>query len=225
MPKIILYADGSSLGNPGPGGWGVVALLPGGTVRELGGGVPHTTNNRMELTAAIEGLNAFLKEGPVEVRTDSSYVINGATKWLKGWERNGWITSAKKPVENREFWEALSALLKEGEVTFKYVPGHQGVEGNERADAIARGFAGKETIHLYQGPLSIYSVDLAKPMGPLVKKKSGPAYSYLSMVKGVIEKHRTWAECEARVRGVPGARFRKAHSPEDEASVIKEWKR
>lgn len=227
--KTILYADGSSLGNPGPGGWGVVALLPGGIVRELGGASAHTTNNRMELTAAIEGLRAFLSEGAVEVRTDSSYLINGATKWLRGWEQKGWITATKKPVENRELWEEISALLQRGEVDFKYVPGHQGIEGNERADEIARGFAGKEKIHLYQGQLSIYPKNLELPAGtPTDKKankKNAPAYSYLSMVDGVIKKHATWALCEARVRGVRGARFRKTYSPEDEAAIIAEWRR
>jgi len=225
MSKILLYADGSSIGNPGPGGWGVVALLPGNEVRERGGGAAHTTNNKMELTAAIEGLSAFLPQGSVEVRTDSSYLINGATKWIKGWEQKGWITTAKKPVENRELWEALAVLLRQGDVSFKYVPGHQGVPGNERADAIAQGFARKEDVTLYSGPLSAYGIDLLSPLGPLEKRKSGTAYSYLSMTEGRIEKHRTWAECESRVRGVKGARFRKTFSPEDEARVIAEWQR
>lgn len=209
----------------------MVALLPGGIVRELGGASAHTTNNRMELTAAIEGLRVFLGEGAVEVRTDSSYLINGATKWLKGWEQKGWITATKKPVENRELWEEISALLRQGEVDFKYVPGHQGIEGNERADEIARRFAGKEKVHLYQGPLSIYPKNLELPVGTLATKKANknkknvPAYSYLSMVDGQIKKHATWVECEARVRGVRGARFRKSYSLEDEAAIIAEWQR
>src|SRR5258708_6399549 len=222
--SIILYADGSSLGNPGPGGWGVVALLSLSEVEELGGAHPHTTNNRMELTAAIEALREFLPQSmPIEIRTDSSYLINGATKWIHGWEKNGWITTTKKPVENKPLWEDLSALLKQGTVTFTHVPGHQGVPGNERADEIAQGMAGGEDITLYRGSYENYGIDLLRTPPPGRSKRSAP-YAYLSMVNGIIERHATWEECLKRVKGVSGAAYCKVFSPEEEREVVTEWK-
>lgn len=202
----------------------MVGVTPEGVVQELGGRKDHTTNNRMEMMAAIEGLRTFLPQGVTEVRTDSSYLINGATKWLHGWKRNGWQTSAKKSVENQDLWLEISALLERGKASFVYVPGHQGVPGNERADAIARESAAGERVRLYHGPLSSYEVDILRPLGATSKKKNGKVYSYVSLVDGAIEKHTSWKACEARVRGAKGARFRKTHSPEDEASVIKEWR-
>ena len=142
MPEIIAFTDGACSGNPGPGGWGVLLQARQGErvvkEKELSGGAPETTNNRMELTAAIEALNALDRAGAVTIVTDSTYVRDGITRWLHGWKRNGWKTAAKKPVKNAELWQALDDAQDRHNVTWKWVKGHAGHEENERADALAR---------------------------------------------------------------------------------------
>ncbi|MEH6727332.1 MAG: ribonuclease HI [Hyphomicrobiales bacterium] len=135
--KVVIYTDGACSGNPGPGGWGAI-LTYGDTSKELYGGAPETTNNRMELTAAIEALNALTKSASAEVWTDSQYVKGGITGWIHGWKKNGWKTSARKPVKNVELWQALDEALKRHEVSWHWVKGHAGHEMNERADELAR---------------------------------------------------------------------------------------
>ena len=136
-PKIEIWTDGACSGNPGPGGWG--ALLVAGTKRkELFGGEPDTTNNRMELRGAIEALNALNKPSAVKLHTDSTYVKDGLTKWIHGWKRNGWKTASKKPVKNTEHWKRLQAALKQHDVKWHWVKGHSGHRENERADELAR---------------------------------------------------------------------------------------
>lgn len=133
---VTLYTDGACKGNPGPGGWGVL-LQYGDHERTLYGGDPTTTNNRMELTAAIEGLKALKRPCRVDVYTDSSYVKDGITQWMANWKRNGWKTAAKKPVANQDLWQALDALVDTHEVHWHWVKGHAGDPGNERADQLA----------------------------------------------------------------------------------------
>ena len=136
---IDIYTDGACSGNPGPGGWGVLIVTQGEeTPRELSGGDGETTNNRMELIAAIEGLNATRDAGAVRLYTDSQYVKNGITSWIAGWKRNGWKTANKKPVKNQDLWRALDEAVAGREVEWRWVKGHAGHEGNERADALAR---------------------------------------------------------------------------------------
>ena len=138
MPhKIIAYTDGACLGNPGPGGWGVL-LTYGEHEKELCGGEKHTTNQRMELQAAIEALKALKKPSTITVVTDSKYVLNGITDWIYGWKKKGWKNSKKEPVANRELWEALDALNQIHDVDWQWIKGHSGDEGNERADELAR---------------------------------------------------------------------------------------
>ncbi len=134
--RVIIHTDGACSGNPGPGGWGAV-LQYGGTVRELSGGAPLTTNNQMELTAAIEALNALKRPVEVELHTDSVYVKDGLTKWIHGWKRNGWRTADKKPVKNLELWQALDAAVARHNIAWHWVKGHNGDEMNERADQLA----------------------------------------------------------------------------------------
>ncbi len=135
---VELFVDGACSGNPGPGGWGAV-LRWNGHERELSGGEAMTTNNRMELTAAIEGLGAITRPARVRVTTDSTYVRDGVTKWIHGWKRNGWKTADKKPVKNVDLWEALeAAAARHAKVEWHWVRGHDGHEENERADALAR---------------------------------------------------------------------------------------
>lgn len=133
---VIIHTDGACSGNPGPGGWGAV-LEYNGTVKELKGGMAQTTNNQMELTAAIEALNALKRPCAVEIHTDSQYVKNGIQGWLHGWKRNGWKTAAKKPVKNVELWQALDTATKRHTITWHWVKGHAGHDLNERADRLA----------------------------------------------------------------------------------------
>jgi ribonuclease HI len=133
---VIIHTDGACSGNPGPGGWGAV-LEYGDVVRELCGGERATTNNRMELTAAIEALSALTRPSVVELHTDSTYVRDGITKWIHNWKRNGWRTAARKPVKNAELWQQLEDEVGRHEVHWRWVKGHAGHDGNERADALA----------------------------------------------------------------------------------------
>ena len=136
LPKVEAFTDGACKGNPGPGGWGVV-LRMGEHEKELSGGEPVTTNNRMELTAAIEALKAFTRPCNVTLYTDSRYVMDGLTKWIHGWRRNGWKTADKKPVKNVELWQALVEAADRHQVQWQWVKGHAGHPENERADKLA----------------------------------------------------------------------------------------
>jgi ribonuclease HI len=136
MKEIDLFTDGACRGNPGPGGWGAL-LLYAGRERELYGGEPDTTNNRMELRAAIEGLTALSEPCKVNLLTDSTYVMKGITEWLPNWKRRGWKTAAKKPVANADLWQQLDTQNQRHEVNWRWVKGHSGHPGNERADALA----------------------------------------------------------------------------------------
>jgi len=133
---VELFTDGACKGNPGPGGWGALLRFKG-REKELSGGEPHTTNNRMELMAAIEGLNAITRPCRVILSTDSNYVKDGITKWIFGWQRNGWRTADKKPVKNADLWQALLEATKRHTIEWQWVKGHAGHPENERADQLA----------------------------------------------------------------------------------------
>ena len=135
-PEVTIYTDGACKGNPGPGGWGVL-MIAGENRRELCGGERVTTNNRMELTAAIEALRALKRPTRVRLFTDSKYVMQGIETWIHGWKKNGWRTSDKKPVKNMDLWQALDALAAAQQVEWRWVKGHSGDPGNERADALS----------------------------------------------------------------------------------------
>jgi len=136
LPKVEIFTDGACKGNPGPGGWGAI-LRSGGKERELSGGEAPTTNNRMELMAAIEALKALKKPCHVQLWTDSNYVRDGITKWIHGWRRNGWKTSDRKPVKNAELWQALTEAAAPHRIDWHWVKGHAGHPENERADQLA----------------------------------------------------------------------------------------
>ncbi|MGI9524220.1 MAG: ribonuclease HI [Hyphomicrobiaceae bacterium] len=135
--KVTIYTDGACSGNPGPGGWGAI-LIAGPHRKELKGGNRETTNNQMELMAAIMALEALKRSSVVELHTDSSYVRDGITKWIKAWRRNGWRTAAKKAVKNSEMWKRLDAATQRHDVTWRWIKGHAGHPENERADELAR---------------------------------------------------------------------------------------
>jgi ribonuclease HI len=142
MPELFAYTDGACSGNPGPGGWGVLMIARDGAAvvkeRELKGGEPQTTNNRMELMAAISALEALNRPVDITIVTDSAYVKNGVTEWIHGWKRNGWRTAAKEPVKNADLWQRLDAAQGQHKVTWRWIKGHAGHAENERADALAR---------------------------------------------------------------------------------------
>ena len=135
--RVVIHTDGACSGNPGPGGWGVL-LEYGDREKELCGGEAKTTNNRMELRAAIEALSALNRSCPADLYTDSQYVRQGITQWIHKWKRNGWRTAAKKPVKNAELWMELDEQLRRHDVKWHWIKGHAGHDGNERADTLAR---------------------------------------------------------------------------------------
>jgi len=142
MPELFAFTDGACSGNPGPGGWGVLLIARDGDTilkeRELNGGATETTNNRMELRAAIAALEALERETAITLVTDSAYVKNGVTQWIHGWKRNGWKTSTRKPVKNADLWQRLDAAQDRHRIEWRWIKGHAGNAENERADALAR---------------------------------------------------------------------------------------
>lgn len=233
----LLFTDGSSLGNPGPGGWAAILVLQSGYVVELGAGLTRTTNNRMELTAVIEGLRRVAEEsGDLTIFTDSKYVHKGATEWAQGWKRRGWKTMAKTNVENRDLWEDALLLLEDrnkfGHIAWKHVPGHSGMAGNERCDEIATGYAKNDPPKLFEGELGDYAVDIlniavdekrSEARSVARAHSRAKAYSYLSLVGGVAKRHLTWGECEGRVKGKSGVKYKKTLSSSDESAVLRSW--
>ncbi len=235
MKSISIFTDGASRGNPGPGGWGSIIVLPE-TVKELGGGEKRTTNNRMELMAVIEALASLPKlknkekEMVVDIFTDSSYVLKGAMSWVYGWEKNGWKTKQKDEVLNKDLWERLLKLIPIFKINWQLIPGHSGIPGNERCDIIATTFADGLKPELYSGDKIGYQIDVSSVIQTKAKKgksstsKAKP-YSYVSSLNGVVRTHKTWAECESRTKGKSGALFKKSFSKEDEKAIIALWKK
>lgn len=245
--RIMVFTDGACSGNPGPGGWGAIVRTPDDEVRELGGGEKHTTNNRMEMLAAVAALElvADRLDQTVELYTDSTYLISGVTEWVAGWKKKGWVRADKEPVLNRDIWERLDALdaarRERGRVEWRYVRGHSGTPGNERCDVIAVSFAQGRPVPLYAGHVGGYSYDLTRlpstipkvsggTPAPRARSKTtgGTARStvrpvYLSFVGGKLERHETWNACERSVKGHSGARYRKVSSPDEEKDVLRSW--
>lgn len=232
---FVLFSDGACSGNPGPGGWACVLVTPGGEVRELAGRQDATTNNRMEMMGVISGLRAISgRPGKAVIHTDSAYVLGGITGWIRGWKRRGWTTAAGEPVKNEDLWRELDDLVAargKGGVEWRWVKGHSGHDANERCDELAVALCRKWPHQLYCGPLLSYPYGSLAPSDhqPLperskAKKSAAPAGSatYLSLLDGRLERHATWKECEARVKGRP-AKFKKVRSPQEERSVLESW--
>jgi len=236
--KILLFSDGAAKGNPGPAGWGVVIATPEGEVTELGGGARKATNNQMELAGVIEGLK-FLEgiAGEVSVLSDSTYVLQGISGWIFGWMRRGWKTASGGEVANIGYWKRLNGLVQDrkgmGAISWHYIRGHVGTPGNERCDAIASGHAAGRSPRLYRGALADYGISIhdlpddtslpeSKSSASRGGKKQKP-HCYLSLVSGAFEQHASWPECEARVKGVKGARFKKAMTPADVSLIKRDW--
>ena len=153
--KIIIYTDGSSRGNPGPGGWGAI-IISNNNVMEIGGRDNNTTNNRMELMGSIEALKKIDSNNPIILNSDSQYVIKGMTEWIDGWIKKNWKNSQKKAVLNTDLWEELLKVSKDKNIEWHYVAGHSSIPGNERCDFIATRFADGDKVDLYNGPKDNY---------------------------------------------------------------------
>lgn len=235
MSDTLIYTDGACSGNPGPGGWGAILVLPHSEVLELGGFEANTTNNRMELKAVLEALKQLKQpQGNVHICTDSVYVIRGITQWIFNWKRNGWKNSGGQEVLNQDIWSELDDAVfrakKSANLYWRYVPGHQGIAGNERCDRIAVAYSKGEAPALYRGPLKQYSYDVGSipqhhPLPEMrSSSKSSPApVFYLSYVDGVLLKHTSWPECQNRVKGRSGAKFKKAQSDSEAREILKSW--
>ncbi|MCJ8275308.1 MAG: ribonuclease HI [Bdellovibrionales bacterium] len=233
--KILIFTDGACSGNPGPGGFGVVIVYPEGEIEEMGGSDPETTNNRMEMLATILALKKVAdREEDVWVLTDSTYVIRGITQWIWGWKKKGWKTASGNEVTNIDLWKSLDQVVagrkQKSKLDWKYLRGHSGTPGNERCDEIAVAFSKKKFIELYKGSLIEYPIaihDLPEDLSlPPMKSSSGKkaaAHSYLSYVNGQLQRHQTWKECEAVVKGRPGAKFKKSTSAANEQEIVKGW--
>ncbi len=155
--KISIFTDGSSRGNPGPGGWGAI-ILDNNNIREIGGREDVTTNNRMELMACIKSLESISPTSAIVLYSDSQYVIKGMTEWIEGWQRKNWKNSQKKDVLNRDLWEKMLEVSNGKNIEWKYVKGHAENPGNNRCDEIATSFADNEPTKLYDGPIDSYSI-------------------------------------------------------------------
>jgi ribonuclease HI len=231
--ELVIFTDGASRGNPGHGGWGTI-IVSNDRVAELGGSEKNTTNNRMELQAIISACE-MLKghSGLITIYSDSSYVLQGVTKWMTNWKINNWLTKQKTEVLNKELWESLDEAIQHLSIEWKKLPGHSGVPGNERADGVATAFADGKNPDLYDGPREEYQykyniknlldIRVSKVEAEKKSRSKMKAHSYLSLVDGVLETHTTWDECKSRVEGKSRVKYRKAVSPEDEKAIKEEW--
>jgi ribonuclease HI len=213
LAEIRIVTDGACRGNPGPGGWAAI-ISDGAQTREIGGGEAHTTNNRMELRAAVEALRQVDPIARIRIVTDSQYLINGATRWIPGWKRSGWLTKEGRPVEHRDLWEEIERMAG-SRVTWEYVRGHAGHPENERADHLAQFFADGQPIPAYT-PATISGGGSSN-----ATDAGGPRY--LSLVNGQLARHTTWDSCKARVHGVSGARYKKCPSRAAERATVAGW--
>jgi ribonuclease HI len=230
---LIIYTDGASRGNPGPGGWAAVILV-GDMAMEISGAEKRATNNQMELAGVLATLSdsaALAHKGNVIVHSDSAYVVNGLNSWVWGWEKKGWITMQKTPVENKDVWMKLLALLKKygDRLAITKVSGHAGELYNERCDELAVAAALGEKQKHFKGTLKDYEVFLhetgttAKKATPKKKKNDAPAYSYVSLVDGKVYADKTWAACEKRVKGKKGVAFKKVFSKVEETELMQDY--
>ncbi len=230
--SLKIFTDGGCIGNPGPGGWGAI-LLRGGIYEEFGGHEPDTTNNRMEMTAAIEGLKQLTDGEGVTLVTDSRYLIDGATKWIHGWKKRGWKKSDGDPVLNRDLWELVDHETSRVKVKWEHIRGHTGHPENERCDDIANSNARGNGVELKKGDGKwiFDGAKVEKKKSPGKKKSKAPKVPdepyekpiYMSLVGGTIAEHASWGECEARIKGVKGSKCKKVKSRNEHIETIVSW--
>ncbi len=216
MNHIDIITDGACSGNPGRGGWATI-VIHNGTTTEYSGSAAETTNNRMEMTAALIGLQKTPRDNTINIYTDSQYLINGITKWVKGWQKNGWKTRTGDPVENKDLWESLIAHTHSG-VHWHYVKGHAGHEHNERANDLAQHHAGSRAAG---GLPSIV------PNRTVTTRAVAPGSAtfpcYVSLVNGELAQHVNWDDCKAVTHGVSGAKFKKVASQTELQAQLRSW--
>lgn len=232
----IIFTDGASSGNPGPGGWAYISVSPDHQVEEKGGYEAHTTNNAMELKAplhALESLAHLALSTPIEIYTDSTYVILGITQWIHAWRKRSWLTLEGTPIANLELWQKLQALTLKRNLQWKYVKGHSGVPGNERADQIAVAYSQRSPLPLFYGKLEEYRIPIlhlppqtevpTRPFNSKDKRSTPASVNYLSLVNGTLRRHTSWKDCESCVKGRSGAKFKKITNQEEEKKVLLAW--
>lgn len=246
--SLAIYSDGACSGNPGPGGFGTIILLPGRHVLELGGAESMTTNNQMELTGVIQGLQTINAEFSASTKspaggydrifvfTDSVYVIRGITQWIFGWMRSGWKNQQGEQVANKDHWIKLFAVVselktKKIQLDWNFVRGHVGVHGNERCDQIAVAYSKGHYIDLYRGGAAGYRFDMTEfPLTePLPDMKTRTVadpnkkswYVVLNGTQKLV--FTTWGECEAAVKGRSGVKFKKVSSTAEEQTILQQW--
>lgn len=222
MEKVTIFTDGAARGNPGPAGWGVVIVV-GDEVVERGDRKQSGTNNEAELAAVLSAV-AWVAEQPfavdvVDIYSDSSYTISGADKWLAGWKRRGWQTKDDEDIANKSLWQHWDRLVSQVdfEINFHKVKGHAGIPANERADAIATGFADDNDVELFRGSKDDYDISL-EPQPTRLDN----APIYLSLVDDEVCQHTSWEDCQARVSGQP-AEYKKVYTEIDKAETLKKW--
>jgi ribonuclease HI len=246
---LTVFSDGACKGNPGPGGWGTIVERDG-TYSEYGGAESPTTNNRMEMTAAIEGIKRANPGEHIRVVTDSRYLIDGATKWIWGWKKKGWKKSDGGEVLNLDLWQEIDRRQASVKGTWEHVAGHSGHPENERCDTIASDYGHGDPVELREGdgawifeatprPVSRPKKSSSSTMGAKgaksakAKKTATPpppandekyaAPLYLSLVGGDIQEHTTWAACETRIKGVRGSRCKKVKTKGEHIAAIASW--
>ncbi len=228
--EVIIFTDGACSKNPGPGGWAyLIYFVEKDLLFEAGGHEPASTNNKMEIEAAIQALDFLTqKEGAFRVRiqADSKYLIDGITQWIKGWKAKNWIKSDGAAVQNQEHWkrleEKVSAISKNSQIEWSYVPAHSGIGCNERVDEVAVAFSKGNPIAFFSGSAQAVGLDPVGDCAPSAKaKKISP--QYLSFIEGKLETHTTWAECENRVRGKANAKFKKVVTEAERTAVLSKW--
>jgi ribonuclease HI len=213
MNSVDIITDGACSGNPGRGGWAAI-VIDGSHHTEYSGADTHTTNNRMELQAAITGLQQAPAQRALRVITDSQYLINGITKWVKGWQKNGWKTREGQPVENRDLWELL-ITVNGPHVSWQHVKGHTGHPLNERANTLAQQQAGS-------GSGSPLSTPAHASTQTTIHTIGFPCY--LSLIGSNLQRHATWESCQRTVHGVSGAKFKKVANQQQLDAQLQLWK-
>lgn len=238
MDSIIIYTDGACSGNPGPGGWAAIVYSSNeNRVLEISGSRSETTNNKMELQAVIEALQKVenKKYSSIVIYTDSTYVIKGITQWIWGWKRKNWLNAEGLPVANQNLWQLLDKLVNsiKVKIDWKYVRGHRGTLGNERCDVLAVNAAKGIKSDLFEGPLEKYLFDMTTPPPvedlPEFNKQKMDAHKtkqesyYLSLINGEVFRDTDWKQCEGRVKGRPGVKFKKIKNSSEEVDVLISW--
>lgn len=233
--SYLLFTDGACSGNPGKGAWAFVAIelredLSKSPVFEMAGYEDHTTNNRMELMALMSAIRWLAKKDfdQAAIWTDSKYALEGLRSWMFGWQKRNWLTQEGNPVSNKDLWQEALQLEKDlgplwKKIKLEKLPGHHGILGNERCDQLARECISQQHADTYEGPLKDHPFGMDMLKTEPAKAQGLGEFWYLSLIAGSAQRHKTWPECEAFVRGKKGAKFKKVYSVQEETLILKGW--